>query len=231
MILVSIVGCGLSLMIIAGRNSDWYPVISDVDLTNIWHFMFTYSEGDNMRAKGTLWRVVLMYGFFIFGGMMGLLNWIPSIRKGLDKKSFISFCSSYWLLMILNFRWRSLILGTTIFILNILWVCFICIFDLSSTSFKSKTVSYLYSVSSYWLNLLWSLSVWIVSIESFIGFTVHAKYTLATNIQRFLCHFLYFCWSLGKSNLYAQDRWWHYLCRDYSSYHSRIRKVVLIPFG
>ena len=151
--------------------------------------------------------------------------------KGLDKKSFISFCSSYWLLMILNFRWRSLILGTTIFILNILWVCFICIFDLSSTSFKSKTVSYLYSVSSYWLNLLWSLSVWIVSIESFIGFTVHAKYTLATNIQRFLCHFLYFCWSLGKSNLYTQDRWWHYLCRDYSSYHSRIRKVVLIPFG
>lgn len=69
--------------------------MSDVDLTNIWHFMFTYSEGDNMRVKGTLWRVVLMYGFFIFGGMMGLLNWIPSIRKGLDKKSFLSFCGSY----------------------------------------------------------------------------------------------------------------------------------------
>ena len=50
-------------------------------------------------------------------------------------------------------------MGTTILVLNVLWVCSICIFDLSSTSFKEKTVSYLYSVSSYWLNLLWSLSV------------------------------------------------------------------------
>ena len=94
-VLVSVVGCGLSLKNVAGRYSSRCSAILGVDVTNIFHFMFTYSEGDSMKAKGVLWRVVMMYGFFIFGGLMGLLNCIPSVRKGLDKKTLISFCSSY----------------------------------------------------------------------------------------------------------------------------------------
>lgn len=54
---------------------------------------------------------------------------------------------------------RSVILSTSIVLLNIAWICLIAIFDLSKLEFKEDWILWFQKLSSYWLNLLWSLAV------------------------------------------------------------------------
>lgn len=132
-----------------------------LDISNIWGFIFTpLSDKTNARTRGVMWRIIMIYSFFILSGILGILNTFPKIRKALDQKPrfgrFQSFpiCSPY-----LSRSNRSLIISTLLVLLNVLWVLCLCLLDLSSTSFKEKTVTYLYKISSYWLNLLWTLAV------------------------------------------------------------------------
>ena len=52
-----------------------------------------------------------------------------------------------------------MILSTSIVLLNIAWVCLIAVFDLSTLEFKDDWILWFQKLSSYWLNLLWSLAV------------------------------------------------------------------------
>ena len=102
----------------------------------------------------------MIYSFFILSGILGILNAFPRIRKVLDRKPRFGRVQSFPLQSVdLSRRNRSLLISTLLVLLNISWVLCLCLLDLSSTSFKEKTVTYLYKISSYWLNLLWTLAV------------------------------------------------------------------------
>ena len=50
-------------------------------------------------------------------------------------------------------------LAIAIWLLNIVWVLFIILFDMSSVDIKKNTIYWFQKLSSYWLNLLWTLAV------------------------------------------------------------------------
>ena len=102
----------------------------------------------------------MIYSFFILSGILGILNTFPKIRKALDQKPRFGRFQSFPIFSPYSSRSnRSLIISTLLILLNVIWVLCLCLLDLSSTSFKEKTVTYLYKISSYWLNLLWTLAV------------------------------------------------------------------------
>lgn len=132
-----------------------------LDISNIWSFIFTpLSDKTNARTRGVMWRIIMIYAFFILSGILGILNTFPIIRKALDQKPRFGRFQSFPIFSPYSSRSnRSLIISTLLILLNVLWVLCLCLLDLSSTSFKEKTVTYLYKISSYWLNLLWTLAV------------------------------------------------------------------------
>ena len=50
-------------------------------------------------------------------------------------------------------------LAIAIWLLNIVWVLFIILFDMSFVDIKKNTIYWFQKLSSYWLNLLWTLAV------------------------------------------------------------------------
>lgn len=57
-------------------------------------------------------------------------------------------------------------LAISIWLLNILWVLFIILFDMSSVDIKTNTIYWFQKLSSYWLNLLWTLAVFDSPLHS-----------------------------------------------------------------
>ena len=57
--------------------------------------MFSFlHEKKNLRAKGFMWRIVFIYTFYIFCGIIGLLSCIPGVNHCLDRKSILPCCTS-----------------------------------------------------------------------------------------------------------------------------------------
>ena len=119
--------------------------------------------------------------------------------------------------MDLSRRNRSLLISTLLVLLNISWVLCLCLLDLSSTPFKEKTVTYLYKISSYWLNLLWTLAV-----ASLRLLTTHKHIGVLTFIVTILHIILAFAkWHASHSAnywIYLWNKIWNYspipVCHD-----------------
>lgn len=57
--------------------------------------MFSFlHEKKNLRAKGVMWRIVFIYTFYIFCGIIGMLSCIPGVNHCLDRKSILPCCTS-----------------------------------------------------------------------------------------------------------------------------------------
>lgn len=95
-IFLNVKGC-LSLVQSSGALSPfikWLNVIVlfssqylTLDINNIWSFIFTpLSDKTNARTRGVMWRILMIYSFFILSGILGILNAFPRIRKVLDRK-------------------------------------------------------------------------------------------------------------------------------------------------
>lgn len=167
-IIASVYCCHNSLQKVAHDNSSILYTESWIEITNIAQFMFSFlREKTKLRAKGIMWRIVFIYTFYIFCGVIGLLSCIPCVSHCLDRKSILPFCTSYGLLISIPCRHRSSMLAIAIWLLNIVWILFIILFDMSSVSIKTNTIYWFQKLSSYWLNLLWTLAVFSFPLHSF----------------------------------------------------------------
>ena len=110
-----------------------------LDISNIWSFIFTpLSDKTNARTRGVMWRIIMIYAFFILSGILGILNTFPKIRKALDQKPRFGRFQSFPLYSPYSSRSnRSLIISTLLILLNVLWVLCHWPYHLSSFSTNS----------------------------------------------------------------------------------------------
>lgn len=60
---------------------------------------------------------------------------------------------------IISNRWRNVILGSFLWILMICWFSCIALVDLHNVKFSKYPIVWCYKMTSYWLNLTWTLAV------------------------------------------------------------------------
>ena len=85
--MASIVGCAISLYKVAQSNRTFFLHLYYLEISNIWSFIFTpLSDKTNMRTRGLMWMILLIYTFFVVSGIIGVINAFPKIRKALDRK-------------------------------------------------------------------------------------------------------------------------------------------------
>lgn len=71
-------------------------------------------------------------------------------------------------------RWRNVILGSFLWILMICWFVCIALVDLHHVKFAKFPIIWCYKMTSYWLNLTWTLAVCLLTKLFILGLLVYS---------------------------------------------------------